>query len=252
MKARGAPRVYTHVMRLLALWLPLLGIAHAQKPEAAAAGLVAKVQKYYDATRDLRARFEQQMQSPSRAPSKAAGEVWLKKPGKMRWDYTKPEKKYFISDGTTLWVYEKANKQAFKQDLKGQLLPVAVTFLYGQGNLGKDFDPSLDPGKYGAPTDLVVKLVPKQPTAQYKALWLVVDPSDFHVKQSVILEVSGNTNSFEFSAITTNEKAKYVGTKLFKFVPPAGVKVITAPAQPAQPGAPDAPAPAPADHDNGK
>ncbi len=157
----------------------------------------------------------------------------------MRWDYTKPETKYFISDGTTLWAYEPANKQAFKEDLKGQLLPVAITFLYGQGDLAKDFNASLDPGKYGAKGDLVLKLVPKQPSAQYKQLWLVVDPADYHVKESVILEASDNLNHFRFTNIKQNEAAKF-SDKHFLFKPPKGVKVIV-PSQQPQPGAPGQP-----------
>ena len=47
--------------------------------------------------------------------------MWVAKPGKMRWDYAKPEKKYFISDGTTLWVYEEAAHQAIQQSLKDQI-----------------------------------------------------------------------------------------------------------------------------------
>ena len=116
-------------------------------------------------------------------------------------------------------------------------MPVAITFLYGQGDLSKDFTATLAPGKFGGQGDLVVQLVPKQPTAQYKTLWLVVDSSDFHVKESIIEEVSNNLNSFSFTAIKTNAAAKYVGAKLFKFSPPKGVKVITPPAQQPQPGA---------------
>ena len=29
----------------------------------------------------------------------------MKKPGKMRWDYTSPEKKLFVSDGQTMFLY---------------------------------------------------------------------------------------------------------------------------------------------------
>ena len=91
----------------------------------------------------------------------------------------------------------------------------------------------------------MVQLVPKQPTAQYKTLWLVVDAGDYHVKESIIEEVSGNLNSFTFKDIKTNAEAKYSTDKYFKFTPPKGVKVITPPAQPAAPSpAPAAPAPA--------
>ena len=66
----------------------------------------------------------------------------------MRWNYTSPEKKYFISDGTTLWVYEEVNKQAFQQNLKDQVLPVAVDrFEQRQPGLAREparGDPVLD------------------------------------------------------------------------------------------------------------
>ncbi len=218
--------------------------------QPAAADVVAGVQKFYNTANKFEARFRQKYtNSVIGKTSTSDGKVYIEKPGKMRWDYSAPDVKYYISDGTTLWVYEKVNKQAFKQSLQNQLLPVAITFLYGQGDLAKDFTPSLDPGKFGGKGDLVVKLVPRQPTAQYKALWLVVDPADYHVKESIIQEVSDNLNSFTFADIKLNAAAKYSSDKYFKFVPPKGVKVISPPAQLPQPGAP---AGAPAGNDNGK
>jgi outer membrane lipoprotein-sorting protein len=134
--------------------------------------------------------------------------VLLVKPGKMRWDYYEKQannsvatKKSFISNGTTLYVIEHDNKQVLKKDLKQDLLPVAVTFLYGKGNLKAEFNPELDTsGAYGAKDDLVLKLTPKQPSAQYKNLYLVVDKKDFHVQQSVIVDSSNNVNHFRFFA----------------------------------------------------
>jgi outer membrane lipoprotein carrier protein len=214
------------------LWMLLATLFLAPAPQAPTADdLVAKVQTYYANTQKLKASFRQEYVNTTFGKSSTSdGKVFIEKPGKMRWDYEKPEKKYFISDGTTLWVYEEANKQAFQLSLKDQILPVAITFLYGQGNLATSFSAALDAGKYGAKGDLVVKLTPKQPSAQYKNLWLVVDPADFHVKESVILEASDNVNHFTFTNIQQNDAAKFED-KHFKFVPPAGVKVI----QPQQP-----------------
>jgi outer membrane lipoprotein carrier protein len=139
--------------------------------------------------------------------------VWLKKPGKMRWDYqnrrTGEVNKSFISDGSRLWALEHDNKQAFRKDLEDTVLPVAVTFLTGQGELMRDFRPALDrSGTYGAPSDYVLRLVPRRPSAQYKTLWLVVDPEDFRVKQSIVLEASGNTNHFRFFEPDTNRPVR--------------------------------------------
>lgn len=199
--------------------------------------VVARIQGYYAGTRKLSAEFNQEYTATTFGrKSLSGGRLLVAKPGKMRWDYKTPEKKYFISDGTTLWVYEEAAKQAYQQSLSDQILPVAVTFLYGKGDLATEFDAALDAdARYGAKGDLVVKLTPKKPDAQYKNLWLVVDPADFHVKESIILEASGNLNHFTFGNLKQNEQAK-VPDSLFKFTPPAGVRVIkpedVAPASP--------------------
>lgn len=197
-------------------------------PPLGADEVVARVQKYYETTTKLQASFRQNYTNVTFGrKSTSDGEVYVMKPGKMRWDYKKPEKKHFISDGSTLWVYEVEAKQAFKQSIEDQVLPVAITFLYGKGDLAGDFKAQLDPGSgYGGRDDYVLKLTPRQPTAQYKHLWLVVDSTDFHVKKSVILESSDNVNEIMFTKIKLNDQAKHVTNDLFKFKVPKGVKVI--------------------------
>lgn len=218
--------------------LPLLAAAlatiFAAVPPASAADVVKKVQSYYADTQKLRADFRQDYTNTTFGrTSQSDGKLYVAKPGKMRWDYEKPEKKYFISDGTTLWIYEEAAHQAAQLSMKDQILPVAVTFLYGQGDLATEFDAELDPGKYGGKDAICVKLTPKKAEAQYKNLWLVVDPADFHVRESVIREASDNINHFTFFNIKQNALAK-VADWLFKFVPPQGVKVV----KPEQAGGP--------------
>jgi outer membrane lipoprotein carrier protein len=208
--------------------------AVAKAPTALKADeVVTKVQKYYNDIKLLMADFRQEYENVTFGKkSQSDGNLYLAKPCKMRWDYVKPETKYFISDGKTLWIYEKDNKQAYKKDLKNEVLPAAVSFLCGEGKLADEFDATLDPGKYGGKGDLVLKLTPKQPSAQYKNLWLVIDSSDFHVKESVILEASNNINHFTFANIKLNEKAKKgkktLGDWLFTFDPTSvpGLKVI--------------------------
>jgi len=136
------------------------------------------------------------------------GTVWIMKPGKMRWDYVEKKKnntaevkKSFISNGTYLYVIEHDNKQVLKKNLERDLMPVAVSFLYGKGDLKAEFNPEIDTtGKYGEKGDIVLRLTPKQPSARYKSLYLVVSPKDFHVSQSVIVDSSNNVNHFRFFA----------------------------------------------------
>ena len=199
---------------------------------AAAAAVVVRVQAYYQKIDKLQANFRQSYTNVIVGrTSTSEGRIYIQKPGKMRWWYRTPEVKHFFSDGETLWVYDVPNQQVFKQVLRDQLLPVAVTFLYGQGDLAKDFVPALDPGRYGVQGDVVLALTPKQPSAQYKRLWLVVDPTDYHVKESIILDGSDNVNHFKFTRLKINADAKDVVAKTFRFKPPKGVKIV-------EPGAP--------------
>ena len=72
------------------------------------------------------------------------GTVQIKKPGKMRWDYTAPEKKLFVSDGSTIYLYVPADKQVIVSPVPADdSATTAVLFLAGKGNLARDFTVSL-------------------------------------------------------------------------------------------------------------
>ena len=126
----------------------VVAMAQMPGPAPAAAGprlevkaVVAEVQKRYDGAADFRARFTQTLTSAAMGrKTSSAGEVMFKKPGRMRWDYEKPDKSSYVTDGGVLWLYEPEDKQAFKQDLKGSQLPAALSFLTGKGKLATEFD----------------------------------------------------------------------------------------------------------------
>lgn len=199
--------------------------AQEPKPESAAR-VVARVQKYYDATHDLRAKFDQQIGAVGRAPQQASGEVWLKKPGKMRWDYVTPEKKLMVSDGSTLWVYEPEDEQAYKQTLSGNALPAQVSFLLGQGKLAKEFDASLTKVDGLGPGEVAIKLVPKVGTAAYRYVVFVVDAKSGQVQRTIIYDQQGGTNTLRFSDVRQNQG---IPDAKFKFSPPKGTHILTPP-----------------------
>jgi len=181
-------------------------------------GVVGKVQKFYVRTQRLTAKFRQTYTNKTFGTKRVSdGKLYIKKPGKMRWDYyakkrkgkKAPVEKTFVSDGAMLWAVEHDQKQYARQDLKKNLLPVAITFLYGKGDLRRDFTATLDgSGTFGTKSDYVLRLVPKKPSAQYKTLYLVVDPGNFRVKHSVVLEPSGNKNHFQFFEPNTDKQVQ--------------------------------------------
>ena len=187
--------------------------------------VVERVQKRYDAANDFRARFTQTLTSTAMGrKTSSAGGVMFKKPGKMRWDYEKPERATYVSDGNTLWLYEPDDAQAFKQSLSASQLPAALAFLTGKGKLAAEFDITLvDKSPYAAPGDYVLALSPKVAEPQVKSLLFVVDPKTFDVRESVITDGQGNTNDLTFADIKTNTK---LPDSEFRWSPPSGTRVI--------------------------
>lgn len=187
--------------------------------------IIARMQKRYDQTKDFRANFSQ---TYSRAVMKrvtvSTGQVVFKKSGRMRWDYLTPEPRMFLANGQVLWLFEPTEKQAFKQDLKSSQLPAALAFLMGKGKLTDEFEVTLVTGsKHGRPGDVVLSLRPKQPQTTYQSIIFVVNPKDYLVRESILVDAQGNTNHFVFEDLKVNTK---VEDALFKWSPPAGIRVI--------------------------
>jgi outer membrane lipoprotein carrier protein len=204
------------------------GAAAPAAPRLPLKEVVDHVQKRYDVAKDFRARFNQTLTNAAFArKTSSSGEVLLKKPGRMRWNYEKPDPKMYLADGNTLWLYEPEDKQAFKQDLKSSQLPAALAFLAGQGKLTAEFDIALADPKtpYGTPRDYVLALSPKTPQAQVKTILFVVDPKTYDVRESVITDQQGNINDLLFSEIRTNTN---IADPTFRWSPPTGVRLIDA------------------------
>lgn len=194
---------------------------------------MAEVQAFYDKTPDLVAHFQQKISSDLYGPQpEADGTVYLKKGGKMLWDYVKPEKQQFISDGKMLWVYQPDDAQVIEQDLGKSALPAAVTFLTGTGNLASEFTGTVSRRSDGT---LTLALTPKKPSGVLDHLTLVLDPS-FAVEESIVYQTDGQTNDIRFQDVKTSVG---LDDKRFAFTPPPGVTII----DPSKMGGPGAGAP---------
>jgi outer membrane lipoprotein carrier protein len=195
---------------------------------AAVKTVLDRVQKFYEEIEDLKASFKQDVADPRYGRKQVLyGYVRLKKPGKMRWDFSNPEKKSFISDGKLLWVYEPEDEQVFKQTLGDSALPSTVAFLFGKGRLDKEFDvtsPEDGGGIMSPPAgEMVLRLTPKTPNSQYKHILFVVKMESGQVSRTVVFDHDGKVNSMTFTSVELNAKQPDAH---FKFTPPKGVKVL--------------------------
>ena len=188
------------------LWF-WFGIVAAPPPTPAQA--VQKVQTYYATVKQVATTFHQEVTNPTFGRTETSdGRLWIQKPGRMRWDYYKKGstavRVRFVADGKNFYMNNLLNKRIVKQPLSTGVLPVAVAFLVGKGDLRKEFTPSIDvSGTYGTAQQLVIALAPRRPSAQYKRFLLVVDPADGHVIASIVIDPGDHVNRFTFGAPDT-------------------------------------------------
>jgi outer membrane lipoprotein carrier protein len=206
--------------------------AHAKPPakrpraklDVSAVELAAGVQGFYDKTSTFKARFKQRYYiSQYKKTIDSTGQVVFQKPGRMSWRYTNNGNRV-VSDGTTIKVYEKDNRQMFVQQLAKSPYPAALSFLVGGGDLRKEFAlRKLDAAKMGFEGGFVLEGRPRQPTPAYQTMLLYVDAATHQVRRVLLLDAQGNRNRFDFVDPVVNTKPQ---AGEFDFVPPPGTKII--------------------------
>src|SRR5688500_19290042 len=74
--------------------------------------LAAKVQQRYNGIKDFQGDFVQTYEGGVlRTKTTERGSLKIKRPGRIRFTYTKPERKEFVSDGVRLYTHLVADKQ---------------------------------------------------------------------------------------------------------------------------------------------
>lgn len=224
-RREGASRVRRGV--LVAACLLLLSSpapAPAQSPDLDT--VVDGLESTYGRMNDLKADFTQVAKNRSLGQDvKAEGTVYLKKGGKMRWEYKSPSPQQIVSDGTYLWVYTPELNQVNKGDAPKALAGPAGSFLQGLGRVREEFtvrflNPANKTDGAGRP---VLDLTPKKPTPLLTRLVLTLDPKDYVVRQAVLYDQLQNTVTMSFNRAVINSG---LGDTLFAFTPPKGAAVV--------------------------
>src|SRR5437870_6839304 len=109
-------------------------------PAATLDDVVRDLEGTYSRMIDLRAEFTQSAFNKSLNQTiPAQGTVYLKKGGKLRWEYKEPTPQEIVSDGKKLWVYTPALNQVNVGDAPEALAGPAGSFLAGLGRLRAEF-----------------------------------------------------------------------------------------------------------------
>ena len=202
-----------------------LGVASAV-PAQTLEDVVRDLETAYGSMTDLRAEFTQTAFNKSLNQTiPAQGTVYLKKGGKLRWEYTEPTPQEIVSDGKQLWVYTPSLNQVNVGDAPEALAGPAGSFLAGLGRLRAEFSVRfLNPAQ---PTDAegnwVLDLEPKQPLPTLARLILSVDAKTWAVRKAVVYDQFENTVTMRLTKVAVNSG---LPDRLFTFVAPRGVATV--------------------------
>lgn len=188
--------------------------------------LAAKVQQRYNGIKDIQGDFVQTYEGGVlRTKTTERGMIAIKRPGRMRFIYTKPEKKEFVSDGTRLYAHMVADKQVIVSAAPGpDQGDIPAMFLAGQSDLSRDYTPTFTPLPGAAPGLTTIKLVPKKPSAEYESIGIGIDPKTLQIQFLTAVDTQGGRSSFAFSNLKENQG---LADKDFVFRIPRGVDVVT-------------------------
>lgn len=190
----------------------------AQSTQPTAAELAKRVQARYQTVQDFTADFTQTYQGVLlRDKRTESGTIVLKKPNRVRFEYTRPEKKTFVSNGVVFRSYIADGKIGTEDPLpKDGEQSTALLFLAGRGDLVRDFQATMPAAQPAGEWHLV--LTPRKKQADFETLTLILDRTSLALRGFTTVDDQGT------STIRLNNLKENTGVKdsAFAFEFPKG------------------------------
>jgi outer membrane lipoprotein carrier protein len=205
----------------VALSIPATLAGQATDP----ASVAARVQARYAAIKDFEGDFVQSYEGGVlRTKTTESGTLAIKQPGLFRFVYSKPERKEFVSDGSTIYTYLTADKQVIVTPAAGAAdSTTPALFLAGRANLARDFTASAIELPSAPPGLVTIKLEPRKPDTEYEWFAIGVDPATYQIRHLVAQDRQGGRSAFTFSNLKEN---RGLADNSFRFRIPRGVDVV--------------------------
>jgi outer membrane lipoprotein carrier protein len=218
--------IFGHLKLILkaALTCLLLVPSLTASPPGDVAAIAAAVDSRYNHLRTLKADFVE-IYTGAGAERTESGTLWLKKPGKMRWEYRSPREKLFLSDGKQAWFFIPGEKQARRISLR-QLddLRSPIASLLGKSRLDKELNGlsvASDMKPIGA-GNTVLRGAPARMEDRMSEVILEIT-ADNEISRILLDGTDGSVTEYRFSDQKENVQ---LPEQQFRFIPPPGVEII--------------------------
>ncbi len=186
--------------------------------------IAQNVDNRYNHIRTLQAEFTELYRGAGMERTES-GTLWLKKPGKMRWEYRSPKEKLFVSDGKEAWFYLPGDRQVRKAPIrKLDDLRSPLRLLLGKTRLEKELQglslaSDVDPLTSG---NVMLRGIPKGMADRASQVLLEITPES-QIARIAIEEVDGSVTEYRFDQQQENVEAS---DQQFRFNPPPGVETV--------------------------
>ncbi len=206
-------------MSQLRLLIGLLTVS-AFAADAKLETLLKGVETRYNRAKTLQVLFQEDYTPPSKPKRSEKGILMLRKPGRMRWDYSQPAGKLLVSDNKFLWVYTPSDNHVQKAELKetdDTRAPLA--FLLGHMDFSKEFK-----NIQGKPegVDTRVTAEPKGDSLPYSDVQFLITP-DFRIREVKWTSFDNAVTAFVFDQERLEPS---LDPKLFVFTMPKGAELV--------------------------
>lgn len=184
--------------------------------------LIKQIQDRYNGTKTLSVHFVESYSLEGHRRPPETGNLILRKQGKMRWDYTHPSGKLFISDGKNVFLYTARDNRVEKVPLKDtEDMRAPLAFLLGHLDMKKEFGGfQVRADERGAWLDASAK----SDRLPYEQVQMLIATGGSITE----LKVLGRDQSVLEYAFTDERLNPPVNDALFHFQIPAGAEVVDA------------------------
>lgn len=206
---------------LALLALAPLALAPLQAADVDLPALLKGVEQRYNRAKTLQVQFTESYSVQGLARKSESGELTLRKPGRMRWDYTAPSGKLFLSDGKEVYLYTPDAHRVEKMRLKeSEDMRAPLAFLLGKLDFSKEFrDFAVKPDG----PNFVVTAKAKTDKLPYEKVEMLVTP-DYQIQRLVVNGQDQSILTFQFAQEKLNPP---VNDAQFKFQMPAGATLVS-------------------------
>lgn len=209
-------------MKFTKIIFALIFFSYGSFVYAADAASIKHLNRFYKNVKTFSASFTQVVMDESLTTlQESSGKLWIKRPGRFRWDYLQPFRQHIVADGKKIWVYDIELKQATFREMDGSLGHTPAFLLGGSGSLSKNFILKAL-GKQGK-LDWV-QMKPKKSDGGFENIRIGFENGKIRMLEMV--DGFGQTTRV---TLKDNRENKKMSNTRFRFQPPEGVEVVGTP-----------------------